>query len=89
MVGHYHKCIQFYKWKMVWNFNPIFLGDISYFRRDKLRLYDFAKETMPIVGADGYKIGRVPAVVPGLQTGGGDAVFVLVFIGHCFVIEAR
>ncbi len=37
-------------------------------------------------GADGNKIGRIAAIIPILQSGGGDAVFILKFICHWFLL---
>ena len=42
----------------------------------------------PVLGADGNEIRPRPSVIPILQTGGGNAVFVFVFV-HVLNIETR
>jgi hypothetical protein len=36
----------------------------------------------PVFGTNGDKIGRVPSVIPILQSGRRNAVFILKFIAH-------
>ena len=38
------------------------------------------------MGADGNEIGTGPSIIPMLQTGRGNAIFVFVFV-HAFMIE--
>ncbi|WKZ62398.1 MAG: hypothetical protein QY315_11580 [Saprospiraceae bacterium] len=80
MIWHYDKCIQFYKRKMFYNFNPTFLGNFPNFGQHHSTICDITEPTYSIFGANGYKIGGIPPIIPMLQSGGCNAVFIVEFI---------
>lgn len=51
-------------------------------RRDASRLYNVAEIAFAVGSADGYKIHALAGVIPRLQTGRGDAIFVFIEVGH-------
>lgn len=62
MVRHHNRCIQFNKWKMAGNRQPILPRDVTYFRQDHFSICHMAEITFPLVRANGYKISGVRAV---------------------------
>jgi hypothetical protein len=65
---------------MICYFMPKNVGHDSQIRQNHFRIHYFPKTTFPASGANGNVIGAVPAIIPVLPTGGGDAVSVLKFV---------
>lgn len=59
---------------------PILLGQGAQCVQLHDAVGDGTKKMGALGGADGNKIGAVAAIIPMGQAGGGDAVFVLVFV---------
>lgn len=56
MIRHNDKFIQFDMWKKIGNVQSIFIYNLSEFIQHHFSIYDFTKNTFPIMRAYCYKI---------------------------------
>lgn len=57
MIRHNDKCIQLHVGKMIWDVQQTCFSDPSRIIQPRLPSHDPAKQTRPVLGADGHEIG--------------------------------
>lgn len=82
MIGHHDKFAQGDIFGVVFYFVPKDIGQYTNIGQFHFVFEDLSKIMCSIFCADGYKIGTLLAIIPGLQTCGRNAVFILKFISH-------
>ena len=84
MVWHYHECIQFKihvlpDGRRFQPFDFCLFANVGQFY---FAIDDFIKKMLPVLCTDGYKMGRMVAIIPPRGTRGWYAVFIIKQFGH-------
>ncbi len=80
VIGHNYKFAEFHIFCMVFYFIPQYKCNCTGRRILHPAIFNFTKKMYSVVGANGYKIGSIFAIIPGLQPGGFASVFSFIFL---------